>query len=75
MSKRVIAKLNGEEEAEAEGGSRHKRRKETRGSSSDVDILMSDPFDSKGQNGVFSKAEVKEMGMQIWQTVKDAVKE
>ena len=73
MSKRVHAKSNGGiEDAE---GSRHKRRRE--GHMSDVGSTMkANPSGSREKGGgVLSKAEVKEMGSKIWQTVKDAVKE
>lgn len=62
--------MNGIEDAA--GGSKHKRRREVGGSSSDVDITMADPVESKKE---LSKAEVKEMGTKIWTAVKDAVKE
>jgi hypothetical protein len=75
MSKRAHAKSNGGLE-DAGASSRHKRRREDQISSSDLDIMKSNPSESKGRAGVvLSKAEVKEMGTKIWQTVKDAVKE
>lgn len=61
--------MNGIEDAA--GGSKHKRRRET-GGSSDVDITMADPVEPKK---LLSKAELKETGMKIWTAVKDAVKE
>lgn len=71
MTKRVISKLNGGED-DMEESSRHKRRRDARGSSSDVDITGSDV---QGEYGELSKVEVKEMGLMVLQTVKDAVKE
>ncbi|KAJ7109887.1 Bromodomain-containing protein [Mycena epipterygia] len=67
--KRAHRQLSGGE-AEA---SRAKRRKEMAvpGSSSDVDITSSDPVE---ENGVkLQVVDVREQGMKLWQTVKDAV--
>lgn len=72
MSKREHVNVHGAEEPR---GSRHKRRREVGGSSSDVDVTMSDPIEPKAESSAMSKAEVKENGLKIWQTVKDAVKE
>lgn len=73
MSKRELDALNGTGDYE---GSRHnKRRREAGGSSSDVDVLMSDPVESAVVNGGGNIEQVKEQGLKIWQTVKDATKE
>ncbi|SJL06148.1 uncharacterized protein ARMOST_09484 [Armillaria ostoyae] len=53
-------------------GSRAKRRKD-QPSSSDVDVTMSDPVNPNSEGEVASEDEVREQGMKIWQTVKDAV--
>ncbi|KAK0505705.1 RSC complex protein [Armillaria luteobubalina] len=53
-------------------GSRAKRRKD-QPSSSDVDVTMSDPVNPISEGEVVSGDEVREQGMKIWQTVKDAV--
>ncbi|KAK0208734.1 RSC complex protein [Desarmillaria ectypa] len=53
-------------------GSRAKRRKD-QPSSSDVDVTMSDPVNPISEGEVASEDEVREQGMKIWQTVKDAV--
>jgi len=75
MSKRAHAKLNGGVE-EVDGSSRHKRRREGRTAPSNADMMKPHPSESKERGGgVLSRAEVKEMGTQIWQTVRDAVKE
>ncbi|KAF8971682.1 Bromodomain-containing protein [Flammula alnicola] len=69
MSKREHGNLNGIGDSE---GSRHKRRRE--GSSSDVDVTMSDPIEpTKANGGRFSPEQVKEQGLKLWTTVKDAV--
>lgn len=74
MSKREHGQTS--EAADMEG-SRSKRRKEAAGSSSDVDVAMSDPVGIGGESGGTeggSKEEVaKEQGLKLWQTVKDAV--
>lgn len=70
MSKREHAKMNGVEDAAS--GSKHKRRREIGGSSSDMDITMADPAESKKE---LSKIEIREMGIKIWTAVKDATKE
>jgi len=67
--KRELGSLNGIGENINEG-SRPKRRKEAGGSSSDVDVTMSDPAEP---NVVSSDEQLREQGMKIWQTVKDAV--
>lgn len=54
-------------------GSRHKRRRETGGSSSDVDVMTSEPIEPSVVNDV--GGEWKEQALKLWQTVKDAVKE
>ena len=64
MSKREHGKMNGSGEND---GTRHKRRRDAGGSSSDVDISMSDPVIED------SKDVVKEEGLKLWQAVKDAV--
>lgn len=69
VMKRALRQLSGGE-AEA---SRAKRRKEMAvpGSSSDVDITSSDPVE---ENGVkLQVVDVREQGMKLWQTVRDAV--
>jgi hypothetical protein len=74
MSKRVHSKSNGG--IEEVGSSRHKRRREGRTSPSNVDMMKLHPSESKERGGVvLSRAEVKDIGTQIWQTVRDAVKE
>ncbi|PPQ73377.1 hypothetical protein CVT26_015480 [Gymnopilus dilepis] len=71
MSKRELDSLNVSADSE---GSRHKRRKETGGYSSDVDVTMSDPVERGAEvGGGMSRHEVKELGLRLWQTVKDAV--
>lgn len=50
-------------------GTRHKRRRDVGGSSSDVD--MSDPIAEEFKTG--EAVDVKEDGLRLWQTVKDAV--
>jgi hypothetical protein len=75
MSKRAHAKSNGGID-HLEGSSRHKRRREAHKSFSDAEIIKSNPSGSDGGPGVvLSKAEVRDIGTKIWQTVKDAVKE
>lgn len=71
MSKRELESLNWTVDNE---GSRHKRRRETGGYSSDVDVTMSDPVEPSAQSvrGT-GRQEVKEQGLRLWQTVKDAV--
>jgi len=71
----VHAKSNGGGE-EVDGSSRHKRRREGGTSPSNVDMMKLHLSERKEKGGVvLSRAEVKEMGTQIWQTVKDAMKE
>jgi len=70
MSKRGHGAINGGGDSE---GSRHKRRREVGGSSSDVDVMTSDPIEPSVVNGV--GFEWKEQALKLWQTVKDAVKE
>jgi len=71
MSKREHGKMNGSGEND---GTRHKRRRDIRGSSSDVDISASDPIVEETRVGGLEDAEkVKEDGLRLWQTVKDAV--
>ena len=65
MSKREHGKMNGSGEND---GTRHKRRRDVGGSSSDVD--MSDPIVEESRAG---EVDVKEDGLRLWQTVKDAV--
>jgi chromatin structure-remodeling complex subunit RSC4 len=65
MSKREHGKMNGFGESD---GTRHKRR-DVGGSSSDVD--MSDPIVEEFKTGEL--VDVKEDGLRLWQTVKDAV--
>ena len=64
MSKREHGKMNGSGENDE---TRHKRRRDV-GGSSDVD--MSDPVVEESKGGV---VDVKEDGLRLWQTVKDAV--
>jgi chromatin structure-remodeling complex subunit RSC4 len=66
MSKREHGKMNGSGESD---GTRHKRRRDVGGSSSDVD--MSDPTVEEFKTGEL--VDVKEDGLRLWQTVKDAV--
>ena len=68
MSKREHGKMNGSAEND---GTRHKRRRDVGGSSSDVDISMSDPVVEETKSG--ESVDVKEDGLRLWQTVKDAV--
>lgn len=76
MSKRAHPKSNGGIKDLDASASRHKRRREGHKSTIDADIMKSNPSESRrGVGVVLSKAEVKEMGLKIWQTVKDAVKE
>ena len=76
MSKRAHAKSNGGIEDLEGSSSRHKRRRETHTSPSNMDLMKASSSESKYGAGVMlSKAEVKETGMKLWQTVKDAVKE
>jgi len=74
MSKREHPRSNG---AVAVDDSRVKRRRDTVGSSSDVDVTMSDPVtldvDVTGGTVVGDPEVVKEQGLMLWQTVKDAV--
>ncbi|KAH9486301.1 Protein polybromo-1 [Psilocybe cubensis] len=73
MSKRELEALNGLGDHD---GSRHnKRRREAGGSSSDVDVTMSDPVVPAATNGGGSIGQVKEQGLKLWQTVKDATKD
>ena len=58
--------MNGSGESD---GPRHKRRRDAGGSSSDVD--MSDPVVEEFNTG--EPVDVKEDGLRLWQTVKDAV--
>jgi chromatin structure-remodeling complex subunit RSC4 len=66
MSKREHGKMNGFGEGD---GTKHKRRRDGGGSSSDVD--MSDPVVEEFKTGEL--VDVKEDGLRLWQTVKDAV--
>lgn len=66
MSKREHGKMNGFGESD---GTRHKRRRDVGGSSSDVD--MSDHITEEFKTG--DPVDVKEGGLRLWQTVKDAV--
>jgi chromatin structure-remodeling complex subunit RSC4 len=70
MSKRV----HGASDVE---GSRTKRHRGTTGTSSDIDITLSDPIVSGGetseQGGTGMQDVVKEEGLRLWQTVRDAV--
>jgi chromatin structure-remodeling complex subunit RSC4 len=66
MSKRELGKMNGFGESD---GTRHKRRRDVGESSSDVD--MSDPIAEEFKTG--EPVDVKEGGLRLWQTVKDAV--
>lgn len=58
--------MNGTGESD---GTKHKRRRDVGGSSSDVD--MSDPIAEEFKTGEL--VDVKEGGLRLWQTVKDAV--
>ncbi|RDB29274.1 Protein polybromo-1 [Hypsizygus marmoreus] len=73
MSKRELGQLNASEVE----GPRAKRRRETVGASSDVDVVQSDPVvpgkEDDGQEGGAKEEGVKELGLKLWQTVKDAV--
>ena len=66
MSKREHGKMNGSGESDE---TRHKRRRDVGGSSSDVD--MSDPIVDEFKTG--EPVDVKEDGLRLWQAVKDAV--
>lgn len=74
MSKRELRQITGPSEAE---GSRPKRRRETAGVSSDVDATHSDPMSPglqvKEEGNSANEEAVKEQGLKLWQTVKDAV--
>ncbi|KAG5647743.1 hypothetical protein DXG03_008466 [Asterophora parasitica] len=74
MSKRELGQLNGANEVE---GPRTKRRRETAGASSDVDVTSSDHVVSSvpggGESSGAKKEDVQELGLKLWQTVKDAV--
>jgi len=70
MSKRAHGAMNGGGDSE---GSRHKRRREVGGSSSDIDVMTSDPIEPSMMNGV--GPEWKEQALKLLQAVKDAVKE
>ncbi|KAG5637649.1 hypothetical protein H0H81_003726 [Sphagnurus paluster] len=74
MSKRELGQLGGTNEIE---GPRTKRRRETAGASSDVDITSSERIHLgavDGDEGIDqTKEEVKELGLKLWQTVRDAV--
>ena len=74
MSKREHHRSNG---AVAADDLRVKRRRDTVGSSSDMDVTMSDPVtldvDVTGGTVVGDPEVVKEQGLTLWQTVKDAV--
>lgn len=74
MSKREHPRSSG---AVAVDDLRVKRRRDTVGSSSDMDITMSDPVtvdvDVTGGTVVGDPEVVKEQGLTLWQTVKDAV--
>ncbi|TFK41865.1 hypothetical protein BDQ12DRAFT_598311 [Crucibulum laeve] len=80
MSKRELAMLNGV--VDDVDGSRPKRRREqalqpAASSSSDVDITMSDPAEPPKKPMSTEKSEdpeeVIDLGLKLWQTVKDAV--
>lgn len=74
MSKREHPRSNG---AVVVDDVRVKRRRDTVGSSSDMDVTMSDPVtldvDVTGGTVVGDPEVVKEQGLTLWQTVKDAV--
>ena len=57
--------------------SRTKRHRGTTGTSSDIDMTLSDPMVSGGEasetDGRTSRDVVKEEGLRLWQTVRDAV--
>lgn len=79
MSKREHAALNGTRDIVMEG-SRPKRRREVGGgggASSDMDIPSSDHIEggreNVGRGGTESPEQVREQGLVLWQTVKDAV--
>jgi hypothetical protein len=65
-----------EHEANDVEGSRTKRYRGTTGTSSDNDITLSDPVLSGGEvneQGTVSRDVVKEEGLRLWQTVREAV--
>lgn len=74
MSKRELEQLSGANEIE---GPRTKRRRETAGTSSDLDMIHSDPIvgasNEISQGGGGKNEVVLEQGLKLWQTVKDAV--
>jgi hypothetical protein len=73
MSKRELGLSSGTLDVE---GMRVKRHKETAATTSDQDVSMSDPITSEmEQNGQAGEGDdlVREQGLQMWQTVKDAV--
>ncbi|PPR01936.1 hypothetical protein CVT24_001275 [Panaeolus cyanescens] len=78
MSKREHDALNGSRDIVMEG-SRPKRRREVGGggASSDMDIPSSDLIEGGAENGDIKETEspeqVREQGLVLWQTVKDAV--
>ncbi|KAG6817936.1 hypothetical protein H0H87_012404 [Tephrocybe sp. NHM501043] len=73
MSKRELGQLNGGAEIE---GPRTKRRREVAAVSVDVNVAQSDPVTEGGNEGEESgmnKEDVHELGLKLFETVKDAV--
>ncbi|KAG6889990.1 hypothetical protein C0995_012950 [Termitomyces sp. Mi166 len=72
MSKRELEQLNGATEME---GPRTKRRRETAAVSTDVEATHSDPITEGGDENVDSgvKKDVYELGLKLYETVRDAV--
>ncbi|KAG6865756.1 hypothetical protein C0991_011953 [Blastosporella zonata] len=72
MSKRELGQLNGATEVE---GPRTKRRRETAGVSLNIDVDHSDPITEGGDEseGGGSRKDVHELGLKLFETVRDAV--
>lgn len=72
MSKREHGNINST--GTNEGSRRSKRRREMEDSSSDVDVMKSDPIEPIKRDGDDSGPEkIREQGMVLWTTVRDAV--
>ncbi|KAK7058434.1 hypothetical protein VNI00_002068 [Paramarasmius palmivorus] len=69
MGKRELAAL-GVGAGVEEGSSRATRRKIDHGGSSDVEMA-----DAEAEGGTMSKEQVREQGLKLWQTVKDATRD
>lgn len=73
MSKREHGNIN--KTGANEGSRRSKRRREMEDSSSDVDVMKSDPIEPIKRDGDDSGPDekIREQGMVLWTTVRDAV--